>query len=42
MVGVHQSTISRLERGRLIGMRLTRLAQVLSALAALTFVALSA
>lgn len=32
LAGVNQSTISRLEHGRLNGMRLTRLAQVLATL----------
>ncbi|HEX5012864.1 MAG TPA: helix-turn-helix transcriptional regulator [Candidatus Limnocylindrales bacterium] len=37
MVGVDQSTISRLERGRLTGLRLTKLALIISGLDALTF-----
>jgi transcriptional regulator with XRE-family HTH domain len=37
-VGVHQSTISRLERGRLNGMRLKRLAAIVAALDQISFV----
>ena len=37
-VGVHQSTISRLERGRLNGMRLKRLAAIVAALDRISFV----
>jgi transcriptional regulator with XRE-family HTH domain len=37
LVGTHQSTISRLECGRLTGLRLTRLAAIVSALEELSF-----
>jgi transcriptional regulator with XRE-family HTH domain len=40
IAGVHQSTISRLERGRLAGMRLRVLGRILAALGRVSFVAL--
>jgi transcriptional regulator with XRE-family HTH domain len=38
LAGVHQSTISRLERGRLNGMRLQRLAAIVAVLDQLSFI----